>query len=111
MWQFENTRPTYIYYGSWDPSLDNDGGRAVGLAMIRRNGSGFLSVRDPDALLTTEPIANKGRAAVVKQSGLRVKTIEPRGGAMNFAKPQFRVRIRLTGSAAGQARFYAASIE
>jgi hypothetical protein len=50
---------TYIYYGAWDPSHDNDGGGAIGLATMRRDGFGFLSARDAeDGLLTTAPVAN-----------------------------------------------------
>jgi hypothetical protein len=52
---------TYIYYGSWDPSHNNDGVGAVGLARMRRDGFGYLSVRETeDALLTTAPIPPQG---------------------------------------------------
>jgi hypothetical protein len=139
---------TYIYYGAWDPSHDNDGGGAIGLATMRRDGFGFLSARDAeDGVLTTAPIANTrlkaslylnadglsqdarlvvelidklgspirgysgADAATIQQSGLRVRVAWAGRDVMNFPNPQFRVRIRFTGPAAAQARFYAAYIE
>lgn len=55
---FENVGDqTYIYYGTWDLSDKGDPPGGIGLAMIRRDGFGYLSVRrDGEALLTTIPI-------------------------------------------------------
>ncbi len=135
---------TYIYYGSWDPSHDNDGGGAIGLAMMRRDGFGFLTLRDSeDALLTTAPVANTrpkaslyinadgaskdarlvielmdksgapirgysgADAAVLTQSGLRVKVAWAGRDTINVPDPYFRVRMRFTGPV----KFYVAYIE
>jgi hypothetical protein len=59
---FENVGDqTYIYYGAWDLSSKGDPPGAVGLATMRRDGFGFLSVRrDGDALLTTIPLKLNG---------------------------------------------------
>lgn len=56
---FENVgNKTYIYYGAWDLSANGDPPGAVGLATIRRDSFGYLSVRhDGDALLTTVPLS------------------------------------------------------
>jgi hypothetical protein len=55
---FENIGDkTYVYYGAWDLSSPGDPEGSVGLATLRRDGFGYLSVkRDGEALLTSVPL-------------------------------------------------------
>lgn len=89
---FENVGDqTYLYYGSWDLSADDDPPGAIGLATLRRDGFGYLSVlRDGDASFTTTPLHLPAGIPVVKinadglspNSKLRVELLDKEGRAI-----------------------------
>ena len=86
---FENVGDqTYLYYGTWDLSSKGDPPGAIGLAMRRRDGFGYLSVRrDGDALLTTIPLeleagtprVNLNVDRLSKDANLRVVLLDKNG--------------------------------
>ncbi|MCX6623118.1 MAG: hypothetical protein NTY38_19035 [Acidobacteria bacterium] len=87
---FENVgQETYVYYGAWDLSAAEDPPGAVGLATMRRDGFGYLSVgaEQGDAMLTTIPLAfPKSKVRItVNASGLgpdaclRVEVLDENG--------------------------------
>jgi hypothetical protein len=89
---FENVGDqTYLYYGAWDLSAKGDPPGAVGLATIRRDGFGYLSVRrEGEALLTTIPLNLEAGSPRIylnadglsKDGTLRVVLLDKNGNAI-----------------------------
>lgn len=100
---FENVGDqTYLYYGTWDLSAEGDSPGAIGLATIRRDGFGYLSVlRDGDASLTTIPLHLRGGIPTVKINAeglgpdalLRVELLDKQGRAI----PQYSGAVDHSG--------------
>lgn len=79
---------TYIYYGNWDLSRSDPAPGEVGLAMMRRDGFGYLSPIFPgEAQFTTAPLASAGPKASLycnvdglgPESWLKVEVIDKLG--------------------------------
>ena len=65
---FENVGDqTYVYYGTWDLSSEQDMKTSVGLSMLRRDGFGYLSTRrGGDGMLTTTPLLFPQEASEIR---------------------------------------------
>jgi hypothetical protein len=139
---------TYIYYGTWDLSFPGHSTGAIGVAMLRRDGFGYLSsTADEPAQFTTAPLVRPAaggavyvnadglsedaflrvevidpqgkpvagysgaKAAVVRQSGVRVKLDWSGRSTLAFPESRFRLRATFEGKNAGSIKFYAAYVE
>jgi hypothetical protein len=95
---------TYIYYGAWDLSNPGDPEGAVGLATLRRDGFGYLSVkREGEAFLTTIPMSSPRGLTNVKLNAdglgndavLRVELLDAKGKLV----PGFTGKVSQSGLA------------
>ena len=105
---------TYIYYGTWDLSYPGNSTGAIGIAMLRRDGFGYLSTiqKEPGQFTTTVlPRPASGGSVYVNAEGLgedaylRIEVIDKQGqpvdgysGSQAAVVKQGGVKVKLNWS-------------